>query len=460
MTAERTDGVADTRQSSDRQRSWFDPHRPFSPAGSPVFYGWIIVVVGTLGIIMSIPGQTTGVSVFTDPLISATGLSRAGVSLAYLVGTAASGVFLPLGGRAVDRFGVRQATMGATLALAASLVFLSQVDVIGKGLGGTYWAMLFVLILGFTALRFSGQGMLTLASRTMIGRWFDKKRGRVAARSGIFVSFSFSAAPLFFSALIDGLSWRYAWLLLAGVIGLVMTVLVYVFYRDNPESVGLRMDGVEPTENAETKQRGPAFTPVEPLTRTQAIRTRAFWAVTCTLATQGLIVTGFTFHIVDLGALAGLSRSEAVAFFLPNSLVSVSMGFLIGRLSERVRVKTLLLGMACFEVVGVLAAANFHHPVGRVMAVVGFGGAGGFFGPLSTLALPRYFGRRHLGAITGVQMMVMVLGSAVGPSLLASSRGISGAYALGLYGTLTLVGLSIALALSVKEDRLGVGQAT
>ena len=41
---------------------------PFAPAGSPIFYGWVIVIVATIGKIASIPGQTIGVGVFTDSL--------------------------------------------------------------------------------------------------------------------------------------------------------------------------------------------------------------------------------------------------------------------------------------------------------------------------------------------------------------------------------------------------------
>jgi hypothetical protein len=79
------------------------PDFPFAPGNLPVFYGWIILVVTTIGILMSIPGQTAGVSVFTDHLIAATGLSRLGLSNAYLIGTLTSGLLLPFGGVFIDR---------------------------------------------------------------------------------------------------------------------------------------------------------------------------------------------------------------------------------------------------------------------------------------------------------------------------------------------------------------------
>ena len=45
----------------------FEPDFPFAPSRLPFFYGWLVLVVATLAILVSIPGQTMGVSVFTEP---------------------------------------------------------------------------------------------------------------------------------------------------------------------------------------------------------------------------------------------------------------------------------------------------------------------------------------------------------------------------------------------------------
>jgi hypothetical protein len=44
---------------------------PFQPSKTPFFYGWIILLFSTLGILFSIPGQTIGLAVFTDSFIDA-----------------------------------------------------------------------------------------------------------------------------------------------------------------------------------------------------------------------------------------------------------------------------------------------------------------------------------------------------------------------------------------------------
>jgi OFA family oxalate/formate antiporter-like MFS transporter len=80
------------------------PNIPFAPDRIPVFYGWIILAVGTIGIIMSLPGQTIGVSIFTESLLRDLEINRNSLSLAYLIGTVGSGLLITRAGKMYDRF--------------------------------------------------------------------------------------------------------------------------------------------------------------------------------------------------------------------------------------------------------------------------------------------------------------------------------------------------------------------
>ena len=155
------------------------------------------MVGGSIGMIASVPGQTTGVSVFTDHLTDSTGLTRLQLSIAYLIGTGTSGLLLPRGGRAIDRHGSRVVALTATLGLAGTLVGFSVIGPMNVVVG------MIVMSIGFGLLRFSGQGLLTLSSRTMISQWFDRRRGIVSAVSNSFVGFAFAASPALLLALTD-----------------------------------------------------------------------------------------------------------------------------------------------------------------------------------------------------------------------------------------------------------------
>ena len=89
------------------------------------------------------PGQTIGVSVFTDHFVDDLDLGRSTVSTAYLVGTLGGAMLLPTVGRTVDRIGVRRAQMIIGICFALALAYMSTVG------------SLVMLALGFFGIRSS-----------------------------------------------------------------------------------------------------------------------------------------------------------------------------------------------------------------------------------------------------------------------------------------------------------------
>ena len=90
------------------------------------------------------------------------------------------------------------------------------------------------MTVGFAFLRFFGQGLLTLASRTMIAQWFERRRGLVTSLSSAGFAFVFSLTPALLSALIAASDFRTAWRQLAVGLIVVMGTLILVFYRTRP----------------------------------------------------------------------------------------------------------------------------------------------------------------------------------------------------------------------------------
>lgn len=415
----------------------FQPDFPIDPRRWPFFYGWVILLTSILGVVASIPGQTIGVSVFTDHLIRVTGLTRLELSNAYLLGTLTSGLLLPFGGKILDRLGARFTMVAAALGLAATLCYLSVSDF------GVRWLVqhspaalgsaiaIALMGLGFVCLRFTGQGMLTMTSRTTLGKWFERRRGQVSGIEGIFVSFGFAAAPLGLSTWIGVMGWRGAWISLGVAIALIVGSLGWLLVRDNPEVCGLRMDGDAPELSSGDQNEAAAAPQLQGHTRPEALRTLAFWAISLAFASHAMSITGITFHIVDIGAEVGLSETQTVAIFLPMALAATTVGYSIGVACDRTRMRYLIGFMMVFQTIGIISIAHLDSL--RWLAILGLGVSGGSFGTLSTVALPRFFGRAHLGAIAGVQMMLVVIASALGPSLLAAFRQYLGSYTLGLY---------------------------
>lgn len=426
-------------------------NRPFDPRRVPFYYGWVIVVVGTIGAVASLPGQTAGVSVFTDDLIATTGLTRLQLAIAYLIGTGTSGLLLGAGGRAIDRYGSRVVAFGATLSLASTLLGLSLIGPMNTAVG------LVVMSVGFGCLRFSGQGLLTLSSRTMVAQWFDRRRGLVTAVSSAVVSFSFAGAPALLLILIDIDGFRTAWRLLAVVLVVVLGTIIITFYRVSPEAAGIEIDGrgrtsipdtVEAAAGEESQKTSVLVGTDSDATRAEALRDVRFWALTMPVAALSSTATAITFHIVDLGAELGLTDDEIVRIFVPIAFVSVPVTLLSGWLTDRATPLTIAAAMAAAQLVMYPAVGFLDTRWGVVAAVVTWGASQGCFSALTSAAIPKVFGRRHLGAISGAQMSAMVIGSAIGPAFFALVQSITGGYQAALLLSMTLPAIGLLLAIA------------
>jgi OFA family oxalate/formate antiporter-like MFS transporter len=404
---------------------------------------------------MSIPGQTMGVSVFTDILIEKLGISRLNLSLTYMVGTTLSSLLLTSAGKFYDRHGVRLTILLSGSLLGLILIYLSQIDRLAQNAASfvfnpQIWGFI-LMIMGFFILRFSGQGVMTMVSRSMVMKWFDKRRGIAAAFMGIFISFGFSYAPRILDRIISRYSWRGAWQVMALVCGFGFGLFAFIFFRDNPEVCGLKKDG--PGEIKAPKRVTQLHKPQE-LTLREAQKDPTLWIFSLSLAMLGLFNTAFTFHVVSLFESIGLGRTRAIAIFLPISLVSVSVQFIVSSLSDHIRLEYLFLLFLSAMATGMGALFFLGEGLPLFFLIMGMGVSGGTFGTLSSVTWVRLYGNTHLGAISGFAMGWTVVGSAVGPYMFSLVEKYTGSYILGSFICFSVtLGLLTSTALLLIRQR-------
>ncbi|MFB9057656.1 MFS transporter [Mariniflexile ostreae] len=314
------------------------------PKKSPIFYGYIILFVGSIGVLASVPGQTVGVSVFTDPVKDALNLTRNQFSNAYMLGTLLSSFFVSKAGIWFDRYGARYVAFFATLLLGFSLLLCSVSVTISQTVSALLntdsWLVPFsVISLLFFLIRFSGQGVLTMSSRNMIMLWFNKNRGKVNSISSIGVSLGFSSSPILMNKLIDDNGWELSWQLLA-VCLFIFSICILQLYRHKPEDFGLKPDGFSAKKEQERIDRVEQHFTLE-----EAKKTRAFWVIALVLAFNSFFITGFTFHIVSIFGSQDYTKSQAIAVFLPISVIAISVSTLCNILSDYINHKIYILIM-------------------------------------------------------------------------------------------------------------------
>ncbi len=425
---------------------------PFNPLKSPVFYGWIVLFASIFGVLASAPGQTMGVSTFTDYLIENIKINRNQISTAYMIGTICSSLLLTWAGRQYDKFGARWTAIAASILLSVALLLLSQSDRILQVFANDYTSVAYnsvailLLIFLFFLLRFSGQGVLTMTSRNMLMKWFVARRGFANGIMSVFVALGFSIAPLTFDGLIQETSWRHAWIIMAGVLGIGFSLFAFLLFRDNPEDAGLIPDG----KRHKHREHKVTIRPFREYTMPEARRKLVFWLYVIPLAINSFYITGFTFHLVSIFEVADMDREKALAIFVPISFLSVGISFIGGWISDRIKLKYLLYFFLSGEFIALISFAKLNDGIFYYGFILGHGMVNGLFNVLMSVTWPRFYGRKHLGSITGFVMSVSVFSSALAPVFYSLSYTWLGNYSYASFSLAFIV--FILLLLSYKGN--------
>jgi MFS family permease len=397
---------------------------------SPVYYGWVILAVGTFGGIMTSPGQTYVFSAFLNHFIADLELSRSLVSTLYTIGTLTASFLLPYVGRQFDQRGARIMVALISLLLGMACVYMSFVR------NAT------MLCIGFFLLRQLGQGSLSLASKSVINLWWVRRRGLVMGIGGVVGALLSGLFPYVINTLIPLYGWRFTYVILGAILILVMVPIGWVFVRDRPENYGLHPDGLAADGEADKESSAPVE---HNWTRTQALRTSSFWLVVAGLASMSMLNTGLTFHLFSVFEDSGLSSAVAASVFVPiaatGAVVQLVGGLLIGRVPIRVMLAVSLSMMGLLLVLAPslnsLAMAYFF---GICMGV-----QGGLEMIVSSVVFANFFGRRHLGSIVGLASTILVGASALGPMPIGVARDLLGGYAV-VFGVFAILPFALAVA--------------
>ncbi len=407
----------------------------------PPFSGPRIVFFSAVLLMMSTPGQTSGVSVFIDPMMAGLDLTRSQVSTAYLVGTLLGALGLPSVGRYLDRRGPRRATMIIGAAFGAALVGMS-------GVGN-----LVFLALGFTGIRLLGQGGLSIVAGIAPGRWYERRRGAAIVATTSLGSAAAVAIPLLSTFVIIHFGWRQAWLLLAVLVWLIVPSIGRWGLIDDPTDVGQRMDGNSPgTGPQNTSASMPAGRPAQrSFTAREAMRVPIFWSILLAALVGSLVTTGVNFHQISVLGEQGLTPLEAATNYLPQTLAALSVSLWAGVRIDRVHPRFMAAFMLVLLAVTLMSVSFVQPGLRAILFGVVFGANQGFMRAVESAAFPIIFGMRHAGEIRGIVRSVSVAASALGPLVIATGYAATGSYR-GVFTSLLPLLLVSAVVLLIVPD--------
>jgi MFS transporter, OFA family, oxalate/formate antiporter len=400
-----------------------------------IFYGWWIVF-SCFAIGLYVSGILFfGFTAFIDPLVKEFGWSYTQVSFAASLRGLEMGVFAPVVGFLVDRFGSRRLILLGVICVGLGLVLLSQT----RSLLMFYGAF---LLLGFGA-----GGCTSVVTMTAVGNWFRK---RIGLALGI-LSAGFGASGLLIPLivyLIEVVHWRTTLILLAlgmWTIGIPLSFVV----RDRPESYGLLPDGETAKEEEPTEEKSVS----RPVLFREALRNRSFLFLNLAEAFRMMLVVGVTTHVMPYLGSVGMSRTAAglVVAGIPLTSIVGRIGF--GWLADRYEKRRILFLSFLMMGGGMLAFCFPGQPSMIFLFLLLFPPSFGGSMVLRGAILREYFGRELFGRMLGIIMGSAAVGGIIGPTLAGFVFDTSGNYGYVWFAFAGVIFLASFLVLKVKPDR-------
>ena len=395
--------------------SW---HMPPSSSSSkkqfPFFYGWVIVAVCGLTVLVSF-GIRLSFTVFFVALLEEFKWSRADTAFIFSVSMIVFTVTSTWAGMMLDRWGVRRLFAAGALLLATGLWFSSRTQSLMQ-LAIAYGV---VVGLGITIL---GLGL----QASVVARWFRKKLGVAIgltfAGTGLGTLIIIPAAEY----LVSQVGWRMAYLVLAGLAVAIIPFIV-LFLRLSPAEMGLLPDGNTPIINKSL----PQLFVGRQWTMRQVIQTPSFWLLI--VASLGAIgpLRMLTVHQLAAMVDAGFDSLQAATMIgLTGGITAVSFivwGALSDRLGRRV---VYALGSLCMlgaiTILGSVASFSSPHILLVYALLLGLGE--GSRSSLVTAVASDIFPGNALSTVNGAVGAAFGAGAAFFPWLAGWLFDLSGSY--------------------------------
>ena len=408
----------------------------------PFFYGWLVLgVLCCAGFARQGPAVAT-LSVFVTPLIHDFGWSRTALSGAVSLGGILAAIVSPIIGPFLDRAGSRLVLCYAVLTTGAALLLLSLSNSL----------LMFYLLFCFARMNWASP--FELGIYCAVNNWFVRRRATASSIATLAQAAGLVAMPLIAQLAISRASWREGWLAI-GILTLVVGfVPAWLFLARRPEDLGLHPDGMARDPITRGSPETAAMTTPEPdFSRSQAIRTPAFWLLLLYTVMVYPIQAGISLHqaphLIERGIAPALAATIVSTFSAMSALATLACGFLPRRLPIRY---PLALIAACF-VASPLLMKTISSPGEAYLAAGLFGFAVGGILTLLPIAWADYFGRTHFGAIRSVALSAQVVAQAAGPLISGALRDWTGDYQLSLSLFAALAGLSVIAALTASRPK-------
>ena len=365
---------------------------------------WWLLALTTM-MLFTLGGARNSFAVLYKPITEDTGWSRGALAGAVTVGQLAIGLSFLAAGMAVDRYGPRRVVPVFALLQLGGYLLASRAS--------TLWEF----YVGWGVLAGVGFGIGVGPLMSIIARWFQRHRGLAlgiassAPHAGVIV---FSPVT---SLLVDGVGWRWTFVVM-GVIPFISLVVAARFLHRWPQEAGVLPYGaVNPSPVTGSSEVLSPLVPGRGATIREALRRRELWLL-CFIYGGVSISTGLVlYHLVNYSTDEGLSPLTAAALLSVLSGASVAGRLGVGIFADQARLGRLLTFSVGLMAVSVGLLAVLSEPAGFYSLAAAFGLFLGGAVVLQTIVTRAIFGEQSLGAVLGIVLLSINIGTALGALL-------------------------------------------
>jgi MFS family permease len=402
-----------------------------------IFYGWWIVLACSL-IGFYVGGAIFyGFTAFFEPIREEFGWSYTQISFAASLRGLEMGIFAPLVGLLVDRFGSRKLIFWGTITVGFGLILLSRTQSLAMFYGS------------FLLIAFGAGGCAMVVTMAAVANWFHKNVGIALGVMASGVGASGLMVPLIVQ-LIGVSGWRTTVIILGLGMWILGIPLSFVI-RNRPEQYGYLPDGISPSDRMPHLENQDTGVKAVEISFKEALKKRSFLYLIIIEAIRMMIVAAVVIHVMPYLSSLGLPRVTAglVAGAIPLFSIIGRFGFgWLGDVFDKGYVMAwtfciISLGMLAFCYVQVIWIAF----VFLLLFSPGYGGSMVLRGAI----LREYFGRNSFGKMIGITMGSASIGGIIGPTVAGWVFDTFGSYNLIWLVFCGLSSLAIHLVLKIKR---------
>jgi MFS family permease len=354
-----------------------------------------MVMFGIMMTTLSSFGQTFLLALYVPFLIEEFKISNGLISTFYGVATIASAMVLPKLGKYIDTVPLKKFTLFTTAVFLVSLVFFS--------LAKNWW----VIPLAFFGLRLAGQGLYSHIAITSMSRYFFENRGKAISIASLGHPLGQAVLPAIILIVIAHLGWRESLWVNAALVGILVTLFTVFVLKPNHLQP-------EPGLGGESLKNQPKMDQVR---QRDILRSKPFLLLAPNIFFIPFATTGLFFYqfgiVEDKGWSIGLVALGLSAYAIASTFSILTAGPLIDRYSAKT--------FFPFYLVPFLGALLIiwlvSEPWGMYLYMVFMGLSVGFGNATVAALQVEFFGQTYIGTVRSLFTSMMVLSSAVGPTL-------------------------------------------